>query len=133
MLWDGGQGHALRSHRLPATLPQVHRKLLHDDSRGVGEALLEEGSGSRVRGRHLVLLDAVDEAAAGHRLQAEKEILAPQLVLAPGGGVPYHPGAAQLTEVRGRCGQIGNGAGGGSKPAGGPQVGIVERVSLALP
>ncbi|XP_036354000.2 lysosomal alpha-mannosidase isoform X1 [Ochotona princeps] len=79
----------------------VHRRLLRDDSRGVGEALLEEGSGSRVRGRHLLLLDAVDEAAAGHRLQAEKEILAPQLVLAPGGGVPYHPGAAQLTEFSG--------------------------------
>lgn len=80
--------------------PQVHRRLLLDDNRGVGEPLLEEGSGSWVRGHHLVLLDAVGTAAAGHRLLAEKEVLAPQMVLAPGGGAPYQPGTARLTEVR---------------------------------
>ncbi|XP_029772977.1 lysosomal alpha-mannosidase isoform X1 [Suricata suricatta] len=67
----------------------VHRKLLKDDSRGVGEALLEDGPGRWVRGRHLVLLDKARTAASGHRLQAEKEVLAPQVVLAPGGGAPY--------------------------------------------
>lgn len=68
----------------------VHRRLLKDDGRGVGEALLEDGLGRWVRGRHLVLLDKVRTAATGHRLQAEKEVLAPQVVLAPGGGAPYH-------------------------------------------
>ncbi|EPY83529.1 Lysosomal alpha-mannosidase precursor isoform 2-like protein [Camelus ferus] len=62
----------------------VHRRLLKDDARGVGEPLLEAGSGLWVRGRHLVLLDKAQSAAAGHRLQAEKEVLAPQVVLARG-------------------------------------------------
>ncbi|XP_040842159.1 lysosomal alpha-mannosidase-like [Ochotona curzoniae] len=79
----------------------VHRKLLRDDFRGVGEALLEQGSGLVVRGRHLVLLDAVDQAAAGHRLLAEKEVLAPQVFLAPGGGAPYFQGAPRRTQFSG--------------------------------
>ncbi|XP_040846183.1 lysosomal alpha-mannosidase-like [Ochotona curzoniae] len=79
----------------------VHRKLLQDDFRGVGEALLEQGSGLVVRGRHLVLLDAVDQAAAGHRLLAEKEVLAPQVFLAPGGGAPYFQGAPRRTQFSG--------------------------------
>ncbi|XP_059552472.1 lysosomal alpha-mannosidase isoform X1 [Myotis daubentonii] len=69
----------------------VHRRLLRDDDRGVGEPLLETSeSGLWVRGRHLVLLDKARTAAVGHRLQAEKELLAPQLVLARGSGTPYH-------------------------------------------
>ncbi|XP_058513989.1 lysosomal alpha-mannosidase-like isoform X8 [Ochotona princeps] len=79
----------------------VHRKLLRDDFRGVGEALLEQGSGLVVRGRHLVLLDAVDQAAAGHRLLAEREVLAPQVFLAPGGGAPYFQGAPRRTQFSG--------------------------------
>uniref|UniRef100_A0A8C9K0Y5 Lysosomal alpha-mannosidase n=1 Tax=Panthera tigris altaica TaxID=74533 RepID=A0A8C9K0Y5_PANTA len=74
----------------PVDSLQVHRRLLKDDGRGVGEALLEDGLGRWGRGRHLVLLDKVRTAATGHRLQAEKEVLAPQVVLAPGGG----PGTA---------------------------------------
>nr|XP_051693851.1 lysosomal alpha-mannosidase isoform X5 [Oryctolagus cuniculus] len=79
----------------------VHRRLLLDDNRGVGEPLLEEGSGSWVRGRHLVLLDAVGTAAAGHRLLAEKEVLAPQVVLAPSGSALYHPGATRQLQFSG--------------------------------
>lgn len=79
----------------------MHRRLLKDDGRGVGEPLLEGGLGLWVRGRHLVLLDKVSAAATRHRLQAEKELLAPQLVLAPGGGAPYHLGVAPLKQVRG--------------------------------
>lgn len=85
----------------PGHSPQVHRRLLKDDGRGVGEPLLEEGSGLWVRGRHLVLLDKAQTAATGHRLQAEKEVLAPQVVLAPGGGAPYHLGVAPRKQVRG--------------------------------
>lgn len=63
--------------------------------------MLEEGSGLWVRGRHLVLLDKARTAAAGHRLQAEKEVLAPQVVLARGGGAPYRLEVAPRTQVRG--------------------------------
>ncbi|XP_006874364.1 PREDICTED: lysosomal alpha-mannosidase [Chrysochloris asiatica] len=75
----------------------VHRRLLIDDARGVGEPLQEagpdgQGPGLWVRGRHLVLLDSVRAAATGHRLLAEKEALAPQIVLSLGGGAPYHLG-----------------------------------------
>ncbi|KAF3829408.1 hypothetical protein GH733_003672 [Mirounga leonina] len=79
----------------------VHRRLLKDDGRGVGEPLLEEGLGLWVRGRHLVLLDKAPTAATRHRLQAEKELLAPQVVLAPGGGAPYHPGVAPRKQFSG--------------------------------
>ncbi|XP_035888341.1 lysosomal alpha-mannosidase isoform X2 [Phyllostomus discolor] len=79
----------------------VHRRLLRDDERGVGEPLLEEGLGLWVRGRHLVLLDKARTAAVGHRLQAEKELLAPQVVLALGGGIPYHPKVAQRKQFSG--------------------------------
>ncbi|KAL2764393.1 lysosomal alpha-mannosidase isoform 2 precursor [Daubentonia madagascariensis] len=79
----------------------VHRRLLKDDKRGVGEALMESGSGAWVRGRHLVLLDTFQAAATGHRLLAEKEVLAPQVVLAPGGGARYNLGAAPRTQFSG--------------------------------
>ncbi|XP_012923863.1 lysosomal alpha-mannosidase isoform X3 [Heterocephalus glaber] len=79
----------------------VHRRLLKDDARGVGEPLLESRSGVWVRGRHLVLLDKARDAAAGHRLLAEKELLAPQVVLAPGGGASYHHGVAPRTQFSG--------------------------------
>ncbi|XP_062034472.1 lysosomal alpha-mannosidase-like [Lepus europaeus] len=79
----------------------VHRRLLWDDNRGLMEALIEEGPGLRVRGRHLVLLDVISKASTGHRLLAEKEVLAPQVVLAPGGGTPYHSGAFWGTEFSG--------------------------------
>lgn len=79
----------------------MHRRLLKDDGRGVGEPLREDSSGLWVRGRHLVLLDSARTAAAGHRLQAERAVLAPQVVLAPGGGAPYRLEAAPRKQVRG--------------------------------
>lgn len=88
-------------HPLWPLSPQVHRRLLRDDERGVGEPLLETGvAGLWVRGRHLVLLDKARSAAVGHRLQAEKELLAPQLVLVGGGGTPYHLEVAPRKQVR---------------------------------
>lgn len=80
---------------------QVHRRLLVDDERGVSEPLLETNTGDKVRGRHLVLLSSVSDAAARHRLLAEQEVLAPQLVLALGGSSPYNSQAAPKTQVRG--------------------------------
>ncbi|KAM6216790.1 lysosomal alpha-mannosidase [Rhynchocyon petersi] len=84
----------------------VHRRLLKDDGRGVGEPLQEagpegKGPGLWVRGRHLVLLDTAREAASQHRLLAEKVFMAPQVVLAPRGSAPYHLGAAPLTQFSG--------------------------------
>ncbi|XP_063575291.1 lysosomal alpha-mannosidase isoform X12 [Pongo abelii] len=76
----------------------VHRRLLKDDGRGVSEPLMENGSGAWVRGRHLVLLDTAQAAAAGHRLLAEQEVLAPQVVLAPDGGAAYNLGAPPRTQ-----------------------------------
>ncbi|XP_075438214.1 lysosomal alpha-mannosidase-like, partial [Ascaphus truei] len=70
----------------------VHRRLLYDDNRGVGEALLESGAhgeGIVVRGRHLVLLDTPRGAADLHRTLALQEYLSPQIILAQGAGVPY--------------------------------------------
>lgn len=48
-----------------------------------------------------MLLDKASTAAVGHRLQSEKELLSPQVVLAPGGGAPYHLEVAPSTQVRG--------------------------------
>ncbi|XP_055093172.1 lysosomal alpha-mannosidase isoform X4 [Symphalangus syndactylus] len=79
----------------------VHRRLLKDDGRGVSEPLMENGSGAWVRGRHLVLLDTAQAAAAGHRLLAEQEVLAPQVVLAQGGGAAYNLGAPPRTQFSG--------------------------------
>nr|XP_051693844.1 lysosomal alpha-mannosidase isoform X7 [Oryctolagus cuniculus] len=79
----------------------VHGRLLGDDNRGLTEALVQEDPGLRVRGRHLVLLDVISKASAGHRLLAEEEVLAPQVVLAPGGGAPYHSGAFWGTQFSG--------------------------------
>ncbi|PNJ13529.1 T0168509 isoform 1, partial [Pongo abelii] len=77
------------------------RRLLKDDGRGVSEPLMENGSGAWVRGRHLVLLDTAQAAAAGHRLLAEQEVLAPQVVLAPDGGAAYNLGAPPRTQFSG--------------------------------
>lgn len=79
---------------------QVHRRLLVDDERGVSEPLLETDTGDKVRGRHLVILSSVSDAAARHRLLAEQEVLAPQVVLAQGGSSPYHSQAPKM-QVRG--------------------------------
>ncbi|KAM4888684.1 lysosomal alpha-mannosidase [Thomomys bottae] len=79
----------------------VHRRLLYDDSRGVGEPLVELGSGQLIRGRHFVLLDKVQDAAAGHRLLAEEVVLAPQIVLSSGQGTTDHPEASLQTQYSG--------------------------------
>ncbi|XP_068854008.1 lysosomal alpha-mannosidase isoform X2 [Aphelocoma coerulescens] len=67
----------------------VHRRLLNDDNRGVGEPLDEpgeDGQGLVVRGRHRLLLDTVAAAADQHRPQAQEMVTSPYVVLAPGSG-----------------------------------------------
>ncbi|XP_048473752.1 lysosomal alpha-mannosidase [Rhincodon typus] len=70
----------------------VHRRLLHDDNRGVGEALSEpgyDGTGLIVRGKHLVFLDTVRGSAELHRLQAQAEYMAPWTIMGQGPGTAY--------------------------------------------
>lgn len=102
-LYPISEPRSLASSSLSAGRPssQVHRRLLVDDDRGVSEPLLETDTGDKVRGRHLVLLSSVSDAAARHRLLAEQEVLAPQVVLSLGGSSPYHSRATPKTQVRG--------------------------------
>ncbi|XP_049645255.1 lysosomal alpha-mannosidase [Suncus etruscus] len=79
----------------------VHRRLLKDDQRGVGEPLLEDNEGQLVRGRHLLLLEPPKTAAAAHRLLAEKEVLAPQLILSAGPGATYSSSKAKSLQFSG--------------------------------
>lgn len=70
-------------------LPQVHRRLFHDDSRGVGEALNEPGQfgdGLIIRGKHYLLLDTVNKSSTAHRLLGEQLMLEPQLAFLPSTG-----------------------------------------------
>lgn len=70
----------------PNPPPKVHRRLLYDDNRGVGEALSEDGrQGALVRGTHRVLLERPSMAADGHRLMAQEMAAAPHVILAASG------------------------------------------------
>ncbi|NXC02394.1 MA2B1 mannosidase, partial [Orthonyx spaldingii] len=94
----GTRGRAQRCQRHPCPL-QLHRRLLHDDNRGMAEALDEPGADGRglvVRGRHLVLLDTAEAAADGHRPRAQEMATPPAVVLAPGPGPPLR----QLSGLR---------------------------------
>jgi lysosomal alpha-mannosidase len=67
----------------------VHRRLLHDDKRGVSEALNEpgvDGHGLIVRGKFLVLLEAAKSSAKLHRVISEEEMLRPFLAFSAGSG-----------------------------------------------
>uniref|UniRef100_A0A669QX83 Alpha-mannosidase n=1 Tax=Phasianus colchicus TaxID=9054 RepID=A0A669QX83_PHACC len=63
----------------------VHRRLLYDDNRGVGEALLEGRQGALVRGTHRVLLERPQVAADGHRLMAQEMAAEPHVILSASG------------------------------------------------
>ena len=67
----------------------VHRRLLRDDRRGVGEALNEPGINGRgliVRGKFLLLLEAAKSSAKFHRVIGEEEMLRPSLAFSAGSG-----------------------------------------------
>ena len=66
--------------------PQLHRRMLKDDKRGVGEPLNETGQfgeGLIIRGKHFVLVDNIDKSSTAHRLMAEQLFLAPRLSFNP--------------------------------------------------
>ena len=67
----------------------VHRRLLHDDKRGVSEALNEPGINGRgliVRGKFLLLLEEAKSSAKLHRVISEEEMLRPSLAFSAGSG-----------------------------------------------
>ncbi|XP_048762590.2 lysosomal alpha-mannosidase-like isoform X2 [Ostrea edulis] len=60
----------------------VHRRLLYDDHFGVGEPLNEtgaDGQGLVVRGKHLVILDTIEDSPSLHRSLALQMYMAPSL------------------------------------------------------
>ncbi|XP_033096903.1 lysosomal alpha-mannosidase-like [Anneissia japonica] len=60
----------------------VHRRILKDDARGVGEPLNETGQfgdGLIIRGKHFVLLSPPNKSASLHRQLAEQLYMAPSL------------------------------------------------------
>jgi lysosomal alpha-mannosidase len=64
----------------------VHRRMFHDDGRGVGEPLNETGQfgdGLVVRGRHFVILDNFINSTIYHRTLGETLLLTPQVALTP--------------------------------------------------
>lgn len=68
--------------------PQLHRRLLYDDVRGVGEPLNETSQifpeGLVVRGRFLLTLDPPQTAADTHRPLTEEMVLQPLLTFTDG-------------------------------------------------
>ena len=62
----------------------VHRRLLHDDNKGVVEPLNETayGTGLVVKGTHWLHLAEGDSAAKWHRLRAEQVFMDAQLTFA---------------------------------------------------
>lgn len=72
----------------PAPSPQLHRRLLYDDVRGVAEPLNETSDifpeGLVVRGRLLLSLDRPASAADAHRPLAQEVVLQPLLTFTDG-------------------------------------------------
>ena len=61
----------------------MHRRLVTDDGRGVGEPLLEPGQfnkGLIARGKHLLLVDSIENSARLHR-QLGEELMLPANIL----------------------------------------------------
>ena len=67
----------------------VHRRLLHDDGRGLNEALNEpgvDGRGLIVRGKFLLVLEEAKSSAKVHRVISEEEMLRPSLAFSSDSG-----------------------------------------------
>ncbi|XP_060071778.1 lysosomal alpha-mannosidase-like [Ylistrum balloti] len=87
VLTDRSQGGA--SLRPGSLELMVHRRLLADDHRGVGEPLNETGSDGRgliIRGKHYVFLETIPKSARCHRDLALQLYMAPSLSFMDGNG-----------------------------------------------
>ena len=68
---------------------KLHRRLFHDDRRGVGEPLNETGQfgdGLIIRGKQYVILDNLTSSTYLHRMLGEALMLEPELVFAESNG-----------------------------------------------
>ncbi|KAL1490680.1 hypothetical protein ABEB36_013335 [Hypothenemus hampei] len=63
----------------------IHRRMLHDDSKGVGEALNEQqfGQGIVTRGRHWLVIGSRNETNKNATVSAQERFLAQQKLLQP--------------------------------------------------
>ena len=64
--------------------------MLYDDDRGVGEPLNEtgvSGEGLVIRGKHLLILDTIDNSAYAQRMVAEELMMTPELAFTPTDGL----------------------------------------------
>ena len=81
----------------------VHRRMLVDDGRGVGQALNESGlsgQGLIVRGRHWLLVTSASTAAVATREQQQAVYFAPMVKLAPTQGLSPQQWAAKFAVQR---------------------------------
>ena len=81
---------------------QVHRRCLHDDGRGVGEPLNETGQfgdGLIIRGKHVVVLDNIENSTLYHRLVAEGLMIEPVHGVQPSTDSPSDIVAKYFTNV----------------------------------
>ena len=81
------------THSHPHTLPtsQLHRRIVVDDQRGVNEPLNEpgvDGKGLIIRGRHLVLIDNVENSTIYHRMLGELLMMRPYPLFISDSGDP---------------------------------------------
>ncbi|OTF77929.1 lysosomal alpha-mannosidase precursor-like protein [Euroglyphus maynei] len=87
IMTDRSQGGSLSPEQINGSIDlMVHRRLLHDDYFGVGEPLNEpgvDGHGLVIRGRHLLLLDQVEQAAVKHRPLAQEMFMEPIISFTP--------------------------------------------------
>lgn len=69
----------------------LHRRILHDDGLGVGEALNETafGKGLVVTGRHVLFLEKPSESAKLHRTTAQQMFMHPLATYAIPNDIPY--------------------------------------------
>ena len=84
------------------SLSQVHRRCLYDDGRGVGEPLNETGQfgdGLIIRGKHVVLLDNIENSTLYHRLVAEGLMIEPVHGVQPSTDSPSDIVAKYFTNV----------------------------------
>ena len=81
---------------------KVHRRCLHDDGRGVGEPLNETGQfgdGLIIRGKHVVLLDNIENSTIYHRIVAEALMMEPVHGVQPSTDSPSDYVAKYYTNV----------------------------------
>ena len=91
---------------------KVHRRCLYDDGRGVGEPLNETGQfgdGLIIRGKHVVLLDNIENSTVYHRIVAEALMMEPVHGVQPSTDSPsdyvqkYYTNVSQCTVCTYQC------------------------------